>query len=116
MSPCPDEKAIGVDTLHCLWPSRILYAFLTDVHFTRRNQQNAIRSPVQDSDSPALVTARQVDPGPELSSVSVRAPVSPHSGVSASAAQGLRTSGSASVESTVVVPREDRMRQIGFSD
>ena len=27
MSPCLDEKAIGVDALHCLWPDRILYAY-----------------------------------------------------------------------------------------
>ena len=27
MSPCPDEKAIGVDALHCRWPEKILYAY-----------------------------------------------------------------------------------------
>ena len=82
------------------------------MHSTRRIQQNAIRIPVQDSHSPSLVTACQVDHGPELFSASV----SPHAGVSTSAALGLRTSESASVEPAAVVSREDRMRQMGFSD
>ena len=88
----------------------------SDVHSAGRAQQNAIRSPVQDSPGPSLVAARQVDPDVELSSASVRASVPSHAGVGTSAALGSRASGSASVEPSALVSREDRMRQMGFSD
>ena len=88
----------------------------SDVHSTGRAQQDAIRSPVQDSPGPSLVAARQVDPGAELSSASVRASVPSLASVGTSAALGSRASGSASVEPSAVVSREDRMRQMGFSD
>ena len=83
--------------------------------FFQGNQQNAVGSPVQDFVDPVLV-ARQVDPGSELPSVSVRPSVFSHAGPSTSAAQGPRAFGSASVKPAVVVSREDRMRQMGFSD
>ena len=88
----------------------------SDVHSAGRVQQDAIRSPVQDFPGPSLVAARQMDPGPEFSSASVRASVPSHTGVGTSAALGSRASGSASVEPTAVVSRKDRMRQMGFSD
>ena len=47
MSTCLDEKAIGVNAFHCLWPDRILYAYpptciLSDV-FNRMQSEAQFR-------------------------------------------------------------------------
>ena len=57
-----------------------------------------------------------MDSGSELPATSVRSSLSAYAGPITSAALGVRASGSASPEPTVVVPREDRMKQMGFSD
>ena len=88
----------------------------SDVHSTSRTQQNAIGNPVQDSPGPVLVAARQLDPDVELASAPFRTSVSSHADVGASTALGSRTPGSASIEPSALVSREDRMRQMGFSD
>ena len=88
----------------------------SDVHSTSRTQQNAIGSPVQDPPGPVLVATRQLDPDVELASAPLRTSVSSHADVGEATALGSRASGSASVEPSAVVSREDKMRQMGFSE
>ena len=116
MSPCPDDERAGCRRSEVPVAGQDPVSLLAILHPARRDPPDADGNTVFDPAGPAVVTTREVDPGAELATSQDRHTLPAASIASATTSLELRTSGSAVVESSAVVSREDRMKQMGFSE